>query len=165
LSKSILVIPIAFTISIILSIAIVQQQAYALQQVAGHIVVDISPGETKTFGWGILSDSNQSSTTITTNVNISANGNGSQFLSFPKSVKLPPSGEIVYVPVNVSVPANYKTNSVQELNPTIRATEAGQKFGPTAINIEMSKILSIVIGGNEKPFLRGPTNVMIPGPS
>jgi hypothetical protein len=153
-----------FVISIVLSTPIVQQQAYALQQVAGHIVVEIQPGETKTFGWGILSDSNQSSTT-TTNVNISVNGNGSQFLSFPKSVKLPPSGEIVYVPVNVSIPVNYNPSNVQELNPTIRATEAGQKVGPTAINIEMSKILSIVIGGNENPFLRGPTNVMIPGSS
>ena len=130
------------------TITTIKLDAYALQQVAGRIVVDVRPGETKYFKWAILYDTNQSDVS---NVNISASGNGSEFLSFPKSVALRPSGEITNVPVNVTIPANYSTNI--ELKPIIRATEAGEKIGSTIINIEMSKILSIVIDKNQNQTL------------
>jgi hypothetical protein len=116
-------------------------QIYALQQVAGNIVVEIKPGETKTFEWGLLSDKNQSST-----VNITADGIGAEFLSFPENITLTANGQIIYVPVQVSIPSNYTDD--KELNPTIRATEAGQRVGDTIINIAMSKPLCIILGEN-----------------
>jgi hypothetical protein len=116
-------------------------RSYALQQVAGNIVVEIKPGETKTFTWGLLTEKNESSI-----INITADGVGAGFLSFPKNTTLTTSRQIVYVPVNVSIPLNY--TGAKELNPSIRATEAGQKVGSTIINIAMSKALCIVIAQN-----------------
>lgn len=116
-------------------------QSYALQQVAGEIVVEIKPGETKTFSWGLLSDKNQSSI-----VNITADGIGAEFLSFPENITLTTSGQITYVPVNVTIPSNY--TGAKELNPSIRATEAGEEVGATIINIAMAKALCIIIAQN-----------------
>jgi hypothetical protein len=116
-------------------------QSYALQQVAGDIVVDIKPGETKTFRWGLLSEKNESST-----VNMTADGIGAEFLSFPENITLTTRGQVNYVPVNVSIPSNY--TGVKELKPSIRATEAGEEVGSTIINIAMSKVLCVVIDQN-----------------
>jgi hypothetical protein len=117
-------------------------QGYALQQVAGNIVVDTKPGETKTFSWGLLSERNQSST-----VNITADGVGAEFLSFPENVTLSASGQITDVPVNVTIPSNY--TGAKELTPSIRATQAGEEVGATIINIAMSKVLCIAIAENK----------------
>jgi hypothetical protein len=116
-------------------------QSYALQQVAGDIVVDIKPGETKTFSWGLLSDKNESSI-----VNITADGIGAEFLSFPENITLTARGQITYVPVDVNIPSNY--TGAKELNPSIRATEAGEEVGATIINIAMSKVLCVIIAQN-----------------
>jgi hypothetical protein len=133
----ILVLPIFLFASISPNVIIITQ-SYALQQVAGDIVVNVKPGETKTLRWGLLSEKNESST-----VNITADGIGAEFLSFPENVTLTASGQINYVPVNVSIPSNY--TGAKELNPSIIATQAGEEVGPTIINIAMSKPLCVVI--------------------
>ncbi len=130
-----------FLVPLIISNIITITQSQALQQVAGQIVVETKPGETKTFNWGLLSDKNQSSI-----VNITADGMGAEFLSFPENITLTTSGEIIYVPVNVSIPSNY--TGAKELNPSIRATEAGEEVGGTIINIAMAKALCIIIAQN-----------------
>lgn len=130
-----------FLVPLIISNIITITQSHALQQVAGQIVVETKPGETKTFNWGLLSDKNQSSI-----VNITADGMGAEFLSFPENITLTTSGEIIYVPVNVSIPSNY--TGAKELNPSIRATEAGEEVGATIINIAMAKALCIIIAQN-----------------
>jgi hypothetical protein len=114
---------------------------YALQQVAGNILIEIKPGETKTFNWGLLSEKNRSST-----VNITADGVGAEFLSFPENVTLTAGGQITYVPVNVTIPSNY--TGAKELTPSIRATQAGEEVGATIINIAMLKVLCIAIAEN-----------------
>ena len=118
-------------------------QSYALQQVAGNIFIEIKPGETKTFNWGLLSEKNQSIT-----VNITAEGIGAEFLSFPENVTVAAlSGQITDVPVNVTIPSNY--TGPRELTPSIRATEAGEgEVGATIINIAMSKVLCVAIAEN-----------------
>jgi hypothetical protein len=136
----VIVLPLILLLSIIPNLTTITQ-TYALQQVAGDIVVDIKPGETKTFGWGLLSEKNESST-----VNVTADGIGAEFLSFPQNITLTAGGEITYVPVNVSIPSNY--TGVKELNPSIRATQAGEEVGATIINIAMSKVLCVVIAQN-----------------
>jgi hypothetical protein len=113
--------------------------SYALQQVAGNIIIEIMPGETETFSWGLISDKNGSST-----VNITADGMGAEFLSLPENVTLAAGEQITHVPVNVSIPANYTDD--RELAPSITATEAGQQTGSTIINIAMSKVLCIIVG-------------------
>jgi hypothetical protein len=116
-------------------------QSYALQQVAGDIVVEIKPGETKTFSWGLLTEKNEPSS-----VNITAYGIGAEFLSFPENITLATSGQITHVPLNVSIPSNY--TGAKELNPSIRATEAGEEVGATIINIAMAKALCVIIAQN-----------------
>ena len=136
-----LILLIFLIASIIIPKVILITQSYALQQIAGDIVVDIKPGETKTFTWGLLSEKSQSSI-----VNITADGIGAEFLSFPRNVTLAGGGQVTYVPVNVSIPSNY--TGAKELTPSIRATQAGEEVGATIINIAMSKVLCIAITEN-----------------
>ena len=136
-----LILLIFLIASIIIPKVILITQSYALQQIAGDIVVDIKPGETKTFTWGLLSEKSQSSI-----VNITADGIGAEFLSFPRNVTLAGGGQVTYVPVNVSIPSNY--TGAKELTPSIRATQAGEEVGATIINIAMSKVLCVAIAEN-----------------
>jgi hypothetical protein len=124
-----------------LSNVITITQSYALQQVAGQIVVEVKPGETKTFSWGLLTEKNEPSS-----VNITADGIGAEFLSFPENITLATSGQITNVPLNVTIPSNY--TGAKELNPSIRATEAGEEVGATIINIAMAKALCVIIAQN-----------------
>ena len=111
--------------------------SYALQEVAGKINLQIKPGETQHFNWGLLSDSNNATT-----VSLSASGSGSQFLSFPKSVTLSPH-QIATVSVTVTVPSDY--NGQSEITPYLFATQAGQPGGPTILNIQVMKIVTLDI--------------------
>ena len=115
------------------------RQSYALLQVAGNIIVEIMPGETETFSWGLISEKNGSSA-----VNITADGMGAEYLSFPENVTLAAGGQVTYIPVNVSIPSNY--TGPTELTPSILATEAGEEIGQTIINVAMSKTLCIIVG-------------------
>lgn len=100
------------------------------------------PGETKQFTWGLLTDKNASNT-----VNLTADGTGSEFLSFPKSVVLIP-GNLSYVEGNVSIPAAVPGGI--ELKPAIHALEVGEngQLGGAQVNVQMSKVLSLIISQN-----------------
>jgi hypothetical protein len=137
---ALLVLPLFLILSIIPNVITITQ-SYALQQVAGKIIIETMPGETETFSWGLISDKNGSST-----VNITADGMGAEYLSFPENVTLAAGGQITYIPVNVSIPANYTGD--KELTPSITATEAGKQIGQTIINIAMSKVLCVIIAQN-----------------
>jgi hypothetical protein len=126
-------------LSVIPSAIITVRQSYALLQVAGNIIVETMPGETETFTWGLISEKNGSST-----VNITADGMGAEYLSFPENITLAAGGQITYVPVNVSIPSNY--TGPTELTPSILATEAGEEIGQTIINVAMSKTLCVIVG-------------------
>ena len=137
----IVLLPLFLILSIIPNPVLITQ-SYALQQVAGNILIVIKPGQTKTFNWGLLTEKNQPST-----VNVTADGMGAQFLSFPENVTVAAgSRQITDVPVNVTIPTNY--TGPRELTPSIRATQAGQEVGATIINIAMSKVLCIAIAQN-----------------
>ena len=122
------------------------QESNALQQVAGRIVVEIKPGETKPFMWGLLSDNDKPNT-----VNISAGGAGAEFLSYPKKVDLMPE-EVKNIQANVSIPFDHPGDV--RLNATMLSTEPGQRGSDNGsagiINIQMGKPVDIVIG--ENPF-------------
>ena len=118
-------------------------QADALQQAAGPIVVELKPGETKTVQWGLVSDKENDVTVV----ELKADGNGAEFLSFPKTVYIEP-GQLIFVDITVTIPPE-NTNNV-ELNPTISATESDQSESSTLINIQMKKTLSIIISSQNK---------------
>lgn len=125
---------------------LITTESEALQQVAGPILVEIKPGETKTFQWGLGSDSDN----ITT-VELRAEGEGAEFLSFPKTVSIEPR-QLVYVEVTVTIPSDHPGDI--QLNPAMYATEFGEKGGATVINIQMKKIVTIMISPNENPEFR-----------
>ena len=118
-------------------------QADALQQAAGPIVVELKPGETKTVQWGLVSDKENDVTVV----ELKADGNGAEFLSFPKTVYIEP-GQLIFVDITVTIPPE-NTNNV-ELNPTILATESDQSESSTLMNIQMKKTLSIIISSQNK---------------
>jgi len=135
-----------FVIVALILVPITVTNSSALQEVAGKIEVDIKPGETKTFQWGLISDSD-----TTTTLGLSAEGKGAQFLFLPKSVTLDPH-QFVYVQVNATIPNNYPGNVT--LTPAMDATEFGQTGGATVINIQVKKFVTLVIAANENPQFR-----------
>jgi len=135
-----------FVIVALILVPITVTNSAALQEVAGKIEVDIKPGETKTFQWGLISDSD-----ATTTLGLSAEGKGAQFLFLPKSVTLDPH-QFVYVKVNATIPNNYPGNVT--LTPAMDATEYGQTGGATVINIQVKKFVTLVIAANENPKFR-----------
>jgi hypothetical protein len=114
--------------------------AEALQQVAGKIEITLTPGETSTFLWGLLSD-----TETETELQLRAAGDGSEFMSLPTAITLKP-GELYWVSVSLSIP-NEHPGSV-ELQPSLSATELGQRSGATIINIQMQKQVKLRILAN-----------------
>ena len=135
-----------FVIVVLILVPIALVNSAALQEVAGKIDVDIKPGETKTFQWGLISDSD-----TTTTLGLSAEGKGAQFLFLPKSVTLDPH-QFAYVQVNATIPNNYPGNVT--LTPAMDATEFGQTGGATVINIQVKKFVTLVIAANENPKFR-----------
>ena len=109
----------------------------ALLQQAGKIIVDISPGETRSFSWGLQSDDDKTLT-----VQIFAEGDGSEFLSFPASMQIEPE-EVIFVPFDVMIPKVYDGSLT--LSPTIVATEFGDTGSSTVINVQMAKTVNISI--------------------
>jgi hypothetical protein len=114
--------------------------AFALQQVAGQIELELSPGQTSEFRWGLLSDGDRN-----TEVYLRAEGAGSEFLSLPSSVILEPS-QYYWIDVLVSVPQNH-SGGIQ-LKPSLFAKELGDETGTTVMNIQMQKIVTINISPN-----------------
>jgi hypothetical protein len=135
-----------FVILGLFSISIGITEIHALSQVAGKIVVEINPGETKTFKWTLLSDSDADTT-----VSISASGKGAQFLSFPQTIAIGPR-QATDLEVTVTIPHDHPGDI--ELNPMLLATEFGEKGGTTIINVQMMKIPSLVVAPNENPEFR-----------
>ena len=141
----VLVAMLVFEITIITSM----QQANAFQQFAGPVIVNVNPGETKSFSWGLLAENNETSM-----LKLYADGNGSEFLSFPESFRLA-SGKTNYVVGNVTIPINHPTNTT--LTPIIHSTISENdttNTGGNAVNVELSKMLTITIGAN----ITQPTN-------
>jgi hypothetical protein len=125
-------------------------QSFGLMQVAGDVVVEVKPGETRPFARGLLSDKQNETTTV----ELSADGEGAEFLSFPETTSLGP-GELKQIQGNVSIPTNFQvpTNGT-ELNPTMRAVEQsnkgdqGNNASGMILNVQMAKVLSIVVSAN-----------------
>lgn len=123
----------------IIALMLPMASSYALQEVAGPVNLSLKPGDKTSFNWGLVSDSKD---TIT--VTLKAVGNGSQFLSYPSQVTLLPQ-KIVYVSVNASIPQNY--NGKATVTPFLIATQAGQQGGPTVLNIQVLKLVTVNIIG------------------
>jgi len=112
-------------------------EVFGLLQEAGSISVDITPGQTQQFTWGLQSDVDK---TIT--IQISAEGDGSQYLVFSSSMQIEPH-EVVFVTVDVMIPHEYDGDLI--LSPTLVATEMGDVDSSTIINVQMAKTITLLI--------------------
>ena len=136
-----LLVAMVFTLSV--------SQVFALQQIAGPIVVEINPGESKTFQWGLASDSD-----VVTSIELRSEGRGSEFLSFTKQISIEPR-QSASAEFTVTIPADHPGGV--ELTPSIYATEFGEQGGSTVINIQMKKIPTVKIATNDNPEFRSNT--------
>ena len=116
-------------------------QSDALRQMAGPVVFSIAPGETRTTTWTLISDNNSP-----TNLEVKAQGWGSQFLSFSSTIPLEPK-QAIELEITVNIPFDHPGGV--ELKPNLLATELGEKGGSTVINIQALKRVLIIIEQNE----------------
>ena len=110
----------------------------ALQQAGGTAKFELIPGESDIFVWGLRSDNQAETITIS----LSAVGDGSEFLTFQKSISIDPQA-VIYVPITVTIPDDYLGGI--ELKPRMYATEVGEDGGAARINIRMVKTISLTI--------------------
>jgi hypothetical protein len=115
------------------------QNVYALQEVAGPLVISVPVGGSNSARWGLVNDDNQ-----TIIVSLNATGDAAKYLSFPQTVGLQP-GKIYYVNVTANIPADY--NLGRNITGTLSATQAGQSGGQVQINVAMLKSVTITVTG------------------
>ncbi len=139
-----------FTILALLSISFIFTQVEGLMQIGGPQELEISPGETKTFEWGLISSEDNKTITL----EMSASGWGSQFITLEKSLELGPK-ETKYAIITVTIPDDHPGGTT--INPDIEATQFGEAIGATVINVKAIKKTVISILQNENEEFRSNT--------
>jgi len=135
-----------FTILILISISLFSNSD-ALRQSVDKIIVDIKPGENKTARWALGSDRDDGVTTV----ELTAEGEGAEFLSFEKSIDIEPE-QFVYTTITVTIPNDYPGGL--ELKPELFATEVGgQLVGDIIFEVAMKKTVVLNIAANDDPTL------------
>jgi hypothetical protein len=119
----------------------------SLQQVAGRVEIIVKPGESKSFTWGLISDSDAESLIL-----LRADGAGSEFISMPKSVNIAPM-QRADILVEIAIPSDHPGGV--ELAPRVYATQEGEPGSQVVINVQMQKTVNIIIEENADPQLRG----------
>jgi len=113
-------IVVFFLVGFLLLGSVAFNEAYSLQQIAGTPSIRLNPGETGILQWMLVSDEDE----YLTVVKLSADGPGSEFLSFPEVAEINPRKSIV-IDFTVSIPEDYPTDI--KLTPAIYAVQEGQK--------------------------------------
>lgn len=119
----------------------------ALRQSVDEIIINIKPGETQTARWALASDEEDKLTTV----ELSAEGEGAEFLSFEKTIDIEPQ-QFVWTVITVTIPEDYPGGI--ELKPKLLATKLGSPLGDIIIEIAMAKIVNLNIAPNDDPALR-----------
>ena len=109
-----------------------------LGQTAGETIVNIQPGETQTVEWGLISIKED-----TIQVSLRAEGEGKELLTFPETLDLFPN-EWTFIDITISIPEDHP-NDVK-LEPAVFALDEGKKGGGMAINVQMMRVVTILIG-------------------
>jgi len=139
---------ILFILFFILLLVSIVNTVEALRQAVGEIIIDIKPGQTKTFEWLLASDNEEEVITV----ELSAEGVGSEFLSFDDTVEINPL-EVYSTSISVIIPEDYPGGI--ELKPKMFATEPGTSMiGNMIIEIAMEKTVNLNISPNDDPNLR-----------
>ena len=117
-------------------------ESQALRQEVGTPTVELSPGETKTFTWRVISDEPDSTITIV----MGSDRHGKEFLSFPESVELGPM-EGKDIEITVTIPQDHPGGVI--INPHVSGTQVDSSGGQVKINVQAFKMVEITILQNE----------------
>ena len=126
--------------------------AEGLKQSALEIIIDIKPGENQTVLWTLASDKENEDTLL----EITAKGNGSEFLTFPKSGSIEPL-QSVRVPISISIPADYPGGI--QLEPAIFARQVNEEEpqGNILFLITMKKTIQLNIAEQDNADAKAQT--------
>ena len=113
---------------------------YALQQIAGPLVISVPIGGSSSAQYGLVNDENE---TIT--ISLRAEGDAAKYLSFPATVDLEP-GKIVYTDITARIPADYDKSLGNNITGYLYALQEG-KPGQVKVNIQMKKSVMISVSG------------------
>jgi hypothetical protein len=139
---------IKILLTMTICLAIIPSLVFAFGEVAGPVVIYVPvSGGTGTSQWGIFNGD-----PIT--AKISAEGDAAKYLSFPSSVDLPGNNQIIYVPINATIPASAGLKDGTNITGTLYALSEG-KPGQVQINLQVNKNVFIIIG-NPPPGVTQP---------
>lgn len=113
---------------------------FALQQVAGTLMFNITIGGSSSVKYGLVNDGNE---TIT--ISLRAEGDVAPYLSFPEKVDLSPK-KLIYTDITAKIPDDYDKSLGGELRGYIYALQEGTP-GQVKINVQMKKLVNIIIPG------------------
>jgi len=137
-----------FVIGILL--ILLATNAFALQEVAGTIIISTPIGGTNSSKFGLLNDGNE---TIT--VSLRAEGDIAKYLSFPANVSLEPK-KFVYTNITATIPSDYdKTGNITGY---LYALQEGASGGQVKINVQMMKSVIISVYGQPNQVTSAQTN-------
>jgi len=107
-------------------------------QQAGKLQYDLEPGASETLQWGMTNAGDETITVI-----LEIKGEGSEFVSFPESVDIPPNS-FVFVDVTVTIPSDYPNDVF--LSPSLMAIEFADPDQPVRISIAIRQYIEMTIG-------------------
>jgi hypothetical protein len=128
---------------------------FALQQVAGTLVMTVPIGESNSAKYGLVNDGNE-----TTTITLRAEGDAAPYLSFPETVNLPPQ-KLIYTDITATIPDNYDKSLGGDLRGYVYALQEGTP-GQVKINIQMKKLVNIIIPGLPAVIKETTTTTVIP---
>ncbi len=138
-----------FGVVIFAFLMIVITPVFGLQQQSAHFVYDLQRGESETFSWRLVSDSDED-----TIVKLSSMNPGKYLVSFPAEVTIPPRGDAL-IEITVTIPDKHDDNLI--FTPLVVALQEGAaESAATKINIAMATTLTINIGDNPVVFVPEP---------
>lgn len=115
---------------------------FALQEIAGPLVISIPIGGNGSAQYGLINDENE---TIT--ISLRAEGDVAKYLSFPATVDLEPN-KVVYTNITAKIPSDYDKSLGGNITGYLYALEEG-KPGTVQVNVQMMKSVTILIPGLE----------------
>jgi len=110
----------------------------AFLQTGLHMDVNLKPGESQTFQWGLFTELDEPVL-----VTLRAEGEGNELLSFPKTIDAQP-GVWNAIEITITIPEDHPNDVI--LTPALFALIEGDKSTGFAINVQFRNVATIIIG-------------------
>jgi len=121
----------------LICLAIIPSFVFAFGEVAGPVVFYVPIGGSNTSSWGISNDQ-------PINVQLTAEGNITQFVSLPNSISLEGNNKIYWINLSAKIPVDYNISAGTNITGTFYALAQGQP-GQVQINLQLKKNAYIIV--------------------